>query len=140
MLKLVSNAQSSEFKNAISILDGFANMKVSKFLNYLKKGIQEGSSRAFASESSPSGIRWKKLKKPTGRPMLQRTGKMKAGPAKASSWFLRGTHLTYRDPTLYGIYHITGTEFMPARPWIEYPDAQLIEQSAIKFLNELRGK
>jgi len=60
-----------------------------------------------------------KAKNYGGLPILRLTGKMQDGtrirPAQGVGLF------SARMGTNYGMYHMTGTRFMPARPWLGVP-------------------
>lgn len=75
--------------------------------------VQRIEVQAFAAQATPEGVPWAPLKTPRAGKILRRTGRLRRGATVAIVW---GNQVRLRVPS-YGVYHLTGTARMPARPW-----------------------
>lgn len=75
--------------------------------------VQRIEVQAFAAQATPEGVPWAPLKRPRAGKILRRTGRLRRGATVAVTW---GNQVRLRVPA-YGVYHLTGTSRMPARPW-----------------------
>lgn len=112
--------------------------------NEIASILQQDNEEAWSRERDPQeGTGWSPLspryqewkdRNYSGSPILRLTGRMQDGtrirPAGGVGLF------SARMGARYGIYHMTGTRFMPARPWLGVPTMSMprITQSVARAI------
>lgn len=97
----------------------------------------------FEAEGGPGG-QWAPLQESTKRRkaalglddrILRATGSLEAGATSGKNWDIqqggRTTTAELSDPTGYGFFHLSGTQFMPIRDWATVGDDALDEMQNI---------
>ena len=90
----------------------------SEALTVASSYLFEKTKQRFLAEVDPNGRPWAPHARDYGNPILYRTGKLFNSLYIDQSGRLRHTLSWDKSKAPYGVYHMSGTRYMPARPFI----------------------
>ena len=91
-------------------------------LNAVKKASQELVALGYKTETDPYGKRWKKKRKPNGKPTLIDSGKMR----KSFRYTAMLSRVRISNAQKYAQYHLMGTNKMVPRIFMPYKKSSKI--------------